>query len=128
MTQLLRVGVIAVMAAAVMGIVGAATAASALSYDNIQGKWCGTESDYTFTRDTLTVSNLPNNVRDVSFKISGYDFSDSTVVVHYLVPTGRGDAAATAPFRTTFGEFSADGQLMAQAPSEAGPRRPFHRC
>ncbi len=89
------------------------------SFEKIAGKWCGTTTNYTFARDSLTVVFL-NGERTKQFKVTGYDYVGRMVVMHW-VSDGK-------TLYTEFSEFSADGNEMAQLKNNVGPRRPFHRC
>ena len=92
--------------------------ASALSFKNIAGKWCGETTNYRFNRDSLTVVFL-NGSPTKKFKVTSYEYLGDTVKMHWI------NKGATY---TDFSEFSADGRTMAQQKNEAGPRRPFRRC
>ena len=120
----------------IVGLTMATTAttgesAAALSYDNILGKWCGLASNPNpsidlFTRDALTVT-FPS--RTVVLKIDHYNFSDSTVIMHYFAAAPeRGSTPGQQVLNVTFENFSSDGQTMDQRPNEQGGRYRFKRC
>jgi hypothetical protein len=93
--------------------------ASALSFKNIAGKWCGDITSYQFSRDALTVRFF-NGSPTRKFKVTSYEYLGATVKMHWV---NKGEKLFT-----DFSEFSADGRTMAQQKSDAGPRRPFRRC
>ncbi len=98
---------------------GLVAEASALSFKNIVGKWCGETTNYQFTRDSLTVVFLSGSPTR-KFKVTGYEYIGDTVKLHWI---NKGEKTFT-----DFSEFSADGRTMAQQKNEVGPRRPFYRC
>ena len=60
------------------GWILAADIASATTYEDIAGQWCGDVTDYVFAPKTLTVKfhdNRPNNV----FKITKYTYANNSV-------------------------------------------------
>ena len=89
------------------------------SFQKIAGKWCGTATNYAFTRDSLTVVFL-NGSPTKQFEVTGYDYVGRMIVMHWI-SNGK-------TLYTEFSEFSADGREMAQLKNKVGPRRPFHRC
>jgi hypothetical protein len=94
-------------------------AAQNLTIDKLLGRWCGTESDYTFTRDRLIVE-FPDKGPSRTLEIARVETSNTWIDV-YWKPSGN----------TVFTDFSADGREMAQAQNtegDMGPRRPFKRC
>ncbi len=103
----------------VLVAVAAGSAAQALEFRDIAGKWCGSVSSYVFARETLTVILLSDNSQRV-FRIDRYEYDDEVVTVTWE----RGDE----PLVTEFGEFGADGQSMVQLENDVGPRREFRRC
>lgn len=94
--------------------------AVAITYNNIAGRWCGEGITYTFTTGQLTVE-FPNGTPMRYFKIVRYRYSSEGVVVDWINAKGE-------QVHTDFSDFSSTGRYMAQLPSSAGPRRPFHRC
>lgn len=98
---------------------GLVTQAAALSFKDIAGKWCGTTSNYTFARDTLTVT-FHDGTPMRRFKVTGYEYPGGTIKMHW---ENKGEKLFT-----DFSEFSPDRRTMAQQKNEAGPRRPFRRC
>ncbi len=99
--------------------------ASALSEADILGTWCGAKSNsnltnYTITRNTLTVTYFPANTQRV-FPITSFDFSSDVVTMNWKL-------ADNDERWTKFGEFSPDRRSMMQLASEAGPRYDFYRC
>ena len=93
--------------------------ASALSFKNIAGKWCGETTNYRFNRDSLTVVFL-NGSPTKKFKVTSYEYLGNTIKMHWENKDKK--------LFTDFSEFSTDGRFMAQQKNEAGPRRPFRRC
>jgi hypothetical protein len=98
---------------------GGAGAAAALSFKDIAGKWCGLTTDYTFTRNALTVA-FHNGAPTRKFQVTSYEYLGGVIKVHWL---DKGEK-----LYTDFGEFSASARTMAQQPNNAGPRSPFRRC
>lgn len=93
--------------------------ASALSFKNIAGKWCGETTNYTFSRNSLVVT-FHNGSPTRNFKVTSYEYIGDMVKMHWINKSEE--------TYTDFSEFSADGRTMAQKKNEAGPRRPFQRC
>jgi hypothetical protein len=106
------------VALAIILLAGSTAGASALSFKDIAGKWCGDATDYTFSRDTLVVI-FNDGSATKKFKVTSYEYLDGIVKMHWL---NKDDESFT-----DFGEFSDDG-TMAQLKNKIGPRRPFHRC
>jgi hypothetical protein len=103
---------------AVILLAGSTGGATALSFKDIAGKWCGECTNYTFNRDTLVVvfhSGSPTK----RFTVTNYEYLDDIVKMHW-VNKGK-------ELFTEFSEFSDDG-TMAQQKNDVGPRRLFHRC
>ncbi len=92
-------------------------AAKALEFEDIQGKWCGETTTYTFERRALRVY-WPSDGARKTFRVSKYDYEDDEITVHW---EKDGETVFTA-----FGNFR--GERMVQKPNENGPRRPFRRC
>jgi hypothetical protein len=108
-----------VLLAAVLSA-GLAADATAFTYNSIAGRWCGEGLTYTFTRGQLTVE-FSNGTPTRYFKIVRYRYPQVMVTVEWIDAEGK-------QVHTDFAEFSANGRYRAQVPSNAGPRRPFHRC
>lgn len=96
-----------------------AAPAVALTFKDIAGKWCGSVSNYTFWRDSLTVT-FRDGTPTRRFKVTSYEYLGDTIKIHW---ENKGEKLFT-----DFSEFSADGRSMAQQKNEAGPRRPYSRC
>jgi hypothetical protein len=94
--------------------------AAALSFSDLSGKWCGETTNYTFSRNQLTVT-FHNGAPTRRFKVDSYDMLDDTIKMHWV--DGKGEKVFT-----DFSEFSRDRTYMAQQKNEVGPRRPFRRC
>ena len=99
------------------GFIGTATA---LTYNNIAGQWCGEGLTYTFTTGQLVVE-FSNGTPTRYFKIVRYHYYNDSVTIDWINAEGK-------EVHTDFSEFSHNGRYMAQVPSNVGPRRPFHRC
>lgn len=99
---------------------GLTAQAAALSYEDLAGRWCGLTSNYTFGRNSLTVT-FHDSTPTRRFKVTSYENLPGTIKMHWENAKGE-------PLFTDFSEFSADGRSMAQQQNEAGPRRPFQRC
>ncbi len=97
----------------------AGSAARALEFRDIAGKWCGEVSSYVLARDTLTVILLSDHSKRV-YPIDSYEYDDAVIAVTWK----RGDE----PLITEFGEFGADDRSMTQLENDVGPRREFRRC
>ena len=100
-----------------VGWILAADVASATTYKDIAGQWCGDVTDYVFAPNTLAVkfhNGRPANL----FKITKYTYTNDTVRIDWL-----NDGKESI---TIFAEFS--GSKMAQQQNGDKPRRPFHRC
>ncbi len=113
-------GFVRILLSATLVMIGLVASASALSYRDIAGKWCGNAADYTFTRERLIVQ-FHDGRRTRRFRITDYKYEDDSIRVEWI----DGDREEV---HTDFGEFSATGNRMAQIPNERGPRRPFRRC
>lgn len=108
-----------VAAATVISMWCAAGEASALSYDDILGNWCSATARLEFSRETMGVFVFANKSH-LSWKISKYEFDDTTVTVRWYL-----DDDLTS---SSFGEFSANGSTMFLQPGQDVPRREYHRC
>ena len=94
--------------------------ASALSYEDIAGKWCTGAGISQFERLELIIVRSSDGQRFV-FPIRRYEFADTTITVFWT----RADQTAVS---TTYTEFDAARQRMVQAATEDGPRREHYRC
>ena len=106
-----------VVAAAVAVADGAQ--ARKLGHSDILGAWCGDSLKYVFTRHSLTVTWHGSSDQRV-MPVKDWVFSETWIDVKWK-PKGN----------TVFGEFSKNGQRMAQLPNtkgDMGPRGAFHRC
>ncbi len=101
------------------------TPAAAYRFENLQGKWCGDESNkfvtnQIITRDTLTVVHRNNNNATRRFPVLRVETFPNRIRLHYRFDT-----------RDTFvdyGNFSPDFQSMVQLPTTDGPTYFFRRC
>jgi len=116
--QLRKLSILAAMTWTIVTLAG--TDATALTYNDIYGKWCSSGGSEHFAQHSLTVVRASDGARIV-FRIDSYEFSDTRVTVNWI------DAKKKKVF-TEFGEFSSDGERMVQLPNENGPRRLFQRC
>jgi hypothetical protein len=108
-----------ILAVAVLTAGASGAQARKLGYSDILGSWCGDNSKYVFTRQSLTVFWVGSVDRRV-LPVKEWVFSETWINVKWK-PKGN----------TVFAEFSKDGRNMAQRPNttgDMGPRRPFHRC
>jgi hypothetical protein len=96
------------------------TASMALSDSDILGEWCGSESNYSITRQAMTVTRRADNARLV-FDVVELKQRDASISVSWR----RADGKVVS---TEFAEFSADGKKMVQLSNSGGPRREFKRC
>lgn len=104
----------------VLAALAAATSAVALSDTDLLGNWCGTESNYAFSRKVMIVTR-PNDAEKLVFNVVAYEPRGDRIAVSWQ----RGDGKVV---RTEFAEFSADRKTMAQLSNSGGPRREFKRC
>lgn len=95
-------------------------AAIALSDADLLGNWCGTESNYAFSRKVMIVTRRTDSEKLV-FDVVAYEPREDRIAVSWQ----RGDGKVV---RTEFAEFSADRKTMAQLSNSGGPRREFKRC
>jgi hypothetical protein len=110
----------AVLVGAAVAAFGAlsCTAAAAIGFEDIAGRWCTTGGSEQFDRDNLVAVVASTGERRV-FAIVDYDFRADLIRVTWRNAKG-------ASVHTDFTEFAGDG--MVQLESEAGPRREFRRC
>jgi hypothetical protein len=111
---------IAVGTAVAFVAIAACGVAFALSDADILGNWCGSESNYSFTRKVMTVTRVADSAR-LEFDVVALEPKDESVFVSWR----RADAKVV---RTEFAEFSADRKKMVQRSNSGGPRREFKRC
>jgi hypothetical protein len=106
-------------------VIGTIQDAAALGFSDIQGKWCGSISTYTFTRDQLIV-HFYDRSPTAYFKVVKYEYTGDAIIVHWL----RDGEDRT----TRFANFRAKGRQMTQQEAaqtcveESCPRRDFRRC
>ena len=112
--------IIRMMLLAAVLCAGLATDAVATTYNTVAGRWCGEGITYTFTTGQLVVE-FSDGTPTRYFKIVQYRYSGDMVSIFWINAKGE-------KVNTDFAEFSSSGRYMAQVPSNAGPRRPFHRC
>ena len=98
----------------------ASTATFALSDADILGNWCGSESNYSFSRKVMIVTRASDSSKLV-FDITALEPRADSIAVSWRRADGK-------VVRTEFAEFSADGKKMAQLSNSGGPRRAFKRC
>jgi hypothetical protein len=91
--------------------------ARALDYEDIEGKWCGATTNYTFERKSLHV-HWPSDGQSRRFTVVEYVYEDDEITVRW-----RKDGETVF---TVFAGFS--GRRMVQQRNENGPRREFRRC
>jgi hypothetical protein len=111
---------VALIAALFAGWILMADVASATTYEDIAGQWCGDVTDYVFTPNTLAVKfhdRRPDNV----FKVTKYTYTNDSVRIDWL--NGEGKESVTV-----FAEFNGSHTTMAQQENDDKPRRAFHRC
>ena len=101
-------------------VLSGAMPATALSEADLLGKWCGSESHYTFSRKVMIVTRASDSERLV-FDIVAFEPREGRISVSWQ----RGDGKVV---RTEFAEFSGDGKKMVQLSNSGGPRREFKRC
>ena len=96
------------------------SAAFAVSEADLLGNWCGSDSNYGFTRKVMTVTR-PSSSDRLVFDIVGIEPREGRIAVSWQRADGK-------VVRTEFAEFSSDGKKMVQLPNSGGPRREFRRC
>jgi len=111
--------------AAVIGVVAISTPATALSYKDILGKWCGVTSNPTmsnreFTRKTLISTVFPAGNK-VVVTVDRYEFSPSTVKLYFTYPSGK-------HANVIYDRFSSDNKKMSQQETKGYGRYTFIRC
>jgi hypothetical protein len=94
------------------------TAAAALSFEDIAGRWCTAGGSEQFDRSNLIAVVAGTNQQRV-FPILEYDFRADLIRVTWRNAKGE-------RVHTDFAEFNGD--VMVQLENEAGPRREFRRC
>jgi hypothetical protein len=110
----------------------ASSPASALSFEDVRGTWCGSRSNlhwtnYTFTRDTLTVTYPKTKERKV-FDVDDFEFQDASVIVTYW-GSKRANKGGTPGSDKKFNvTFDMVGSRLYQRSSSAGGTYEFHRC
>ena len=93
--------------------------ATALTEKDILGTWCtGRDGRTEFTRTHLNIVRVSDKAK-LRFRITKYNFSDTTVTVQWI------DADGTEN-KTTYGKFGPDGRTMVQL--RATPERLHRRC
>jgi hypothetical protein len=110
----------AALVSATMAAFGAlsCTAAVALGFEDIAGRWCTAGGSEQFDRDNLIAVIASTGERHV-FPIVDYDFRADLIRVTWR--NAKGESV-----HTDFSQFAGDG--MVQIESDAGPRREFRRC
>jgi hypothetical protein len=106
--------------AIVLAIAATTSAAFALSDTDILGNWCGSESNYSFSRKVMIVTR-PSDTTKLVFDITGIEAREATIAVSWQRADGK-------VVRTEFAEFSSDRKTMTQLSNSGGPRRAFKRC
>jgi hypothetical protein len=110
--------------------VASGKAAGAPTYDTILGKWCGTKANPNWvnlliTRDALTITHLPNNVVN-KLTIDRFEFTDTTVMIHYFAAGALKGVPGNNPYRVSYGDFSDDGKKMVQLHNDVQPRDAYY--
>ena len=107
--------------------IGAVRHASALSYGDIEGRWCTDAGTVTFGRNHLSVT-FDDGSPNKQFTITKYNFTENSVEVNWLDDKKRN-------LRTYYIDFRANGKEMTQKYSGAAPcrtaacpTRSLHRC
>jgi len=98
--------------------------AEPLSITNLLGRWCGTESNYTFTRTRLSVTRFDGKKlkHGPVIKIADVKATEQWIEIHWL---------PVKPNNNTIFEVSSDKKVLIQRQNttgDKGPRREFHRC
>ena len=113
----LRKAILVGSAVALLGALNC-TAAAALGFEDIAGKWCTEGGSEQFDRSNLIAVVAGTSERRVS-AILDYDFKDDLIRVTWRNAKGE-------RVHTDFAEFNGD--AMVQLENEVGPRREFRRC
>jgi hypothetical protein len=113
----LRKAILVGSAVALLGALSC-TAAAALGFGDIQGRWCTAGGSEQFDRENLIAVVASTGERRV-FPILDYDFQSDLIRVTWRNAKGE-------RVHTDFAEF--DGNGMVQLENEVGPRREFRRC
>jgi hypothetical protein len=93
--------------------------AMALTEKDILGMWCTGQGGRTeFTRSHMNIVRVGDKKR-LRFRITKYDFSDTTVIVYWTDVDG-------SAHQTTYGKFGPDGRTMIQ--TKTTPERQYRRC
>ena len=99
-------------------------AAAELTLNDLLGKWCGSESNYTFIRSELRIVRLDgrNLNKGPVLKILKSENRANGGIEIYWVPDKPGNSTAF--------QVSVKGELieLAQTEGDKGPTRVFHRC
>ena len=106
----------AVMAIGALGCSGAV----AVSFEDINGKWCTEGGSEQFDHENLVAVVASTGERRV-YPIVSYDYQSDMIRVTWKNEKGEN-------VHTDFSEFSRNGRRMVQVPNEVGPRREFYRC
>src|SRR5260370_14297586 len=107
--------------------------ADALTYGSILGKWWKAKTNPNWvnlmiTREALTITHLGNNGVN-RLNIDHLEFTDTTVVIHYLAAGDLKGVPGTNPYRVSYGNFSSDGKTMVQLSNSVQPRDAYYtRC
>ncbi|HEY4921028.1 MAG TPA: hypothetical protein VII40_13060 [Xanthobacteraceae bacterium] len=96
------------------------TGAAALSFENINGKWCTQGGSEQFDKENLVAIVAATGDRRI-YPIVSYDYQSDMIRVTWKNEKGEN-------VHTDFSEFSRNGRRMVQVPNEVGPRREFYRC
>jgi hypothetical protein len=96
-----------------------AVAAEGITFENVQGRWCGDTSDYNFTRAQLTVTF--------------HSGADKRILVVEKINTSQEwiEFVWKAGGNTVFADFSTNRRSMVQQANvggDKGPQRIFKRC
>jgi hypothetical protein len=113
----LRKAILVGSAVALLGALNC-TAAAALGFEDIAGKWCTSGGSEQFDRENLIAVVASTGERRV-FPILDYEYQSESIRVTWRNAKGE-------RVHTDFAEF--DGNGMVQIENEVGPRREFRRC
>ena len=119
MSRQLRNAVVVGSAVIALGALGC-SGASAVTFEDINRKWCTEGGSEQFDHDNL-VAIVASTGERRTYAIVSYDYKDNMIRVTWKNEKGEN-------VHTDFSEFSRNGRRMVQLKNEAGPRREFYRC
>jgi hypothetical protein len=108
----------------IIALTSHSVSAANLAIDDIVGRWCGTESNYTLTRTQLAVVRLDGKALKSGpvLQIAKVEGTSDQIHVFWL---------PERPGNSTLFELAADKRRLVQMPQtegDKGPRREFRRC